>query len=140
MKKLTIISLIFFACATMQSIPIDDRSTIIDADFNIVFKAVISCFTENGYVINNMDKELGLIDTDYKSGSAWAALFAGDTRTKMNAILTSVDSTKTKVTLTITSEEKELFGGWRAKNITGGSAKEVYNQYLQIIKEKSQTK
>ncbi len=138
MKRLILFVLVSIVinCATMQSIPIEDRSRILNASYDITFGTTAAFFNEKGFTLKTIDKESGLIDTDYQGGSAWAAVFSGTNyRTKINAFFRREDQNRTKLTLTISTEQKQAFGGWQASTFTTGQALKTYNEYFdEIIK------
>lgn len=128
-----------FACAaSLQQIPIDKRARVINATYNSTFKASIDWFTERGYLIKSMDKEMGIIDTDYKMASGIAnALMGANMRTKVNALLSKIDKNQTKLVLTMVYEEKKAFGGWQASSMLSSDANKLYDTYFTEIEKRA---
>lgn len=134
-KVLPMICIIFLlGCATTQSISIEDRTRTYNASYKKVFQATMKAFNEAGFGIEQADTDMGIITTGYKHGSDLQAMFWGDERTKLNAVISPNDA-GTKVNLTVTLEKKEGISGWRSSSMTEERAKEIYTKYFQMIKE-----
>ena len=131
-----IASIFIFTCATMQSIPLEDRSRIFTTSYDQAFSATSSFLSEKGFTFKTINKEDGLIDTDYKQGSALAAFFIGDKRSKVNVFFYRVDENNTKIALTLVTEQKDVFRGWQAESVTKSEALKFYDVYFTEIENR----
>jgi len=139
MRKLSLIipalvMLILQSCATTQSLPDDVRTKIYNADYDQVFKTVVQTLSDGGYIIQDTDSEMGIINTDYTNNSNWEAFWSGDERTKVNALLKSVNN-GTRVRLTISVQNKTALSGWNSANMSESKAKEYYQKMFEKIGE-----
>lgn len=137
MKKLSLIipalaMLILQSCATTQSLSDDVRTKIYNSDYDQVFKAVVQTLSDGGYIIKNMNSEIGIINTDYTNNSNWEAFWTGDERTKVNALLKPLNN-GTRVRLTISVQNKAAFSGWNSASMTKSQAKEYYQKIFKKI-------
>lgn len=138
MKKLPLIitalvvALILQSCATTQNLPDEVRTKIYNSDYDQVFKAVVQTLSDGGYIIQDTNSEMGIINTDYTHNSNWAAMWTGDERTKVNALLKPLDN-GTSVRLTISVQDKTAFSGWNSANMSESKAKEYYQKLFEKI-------
>jgi hypothetical protein len=133
---------IFFAiaasvcgCATMQSINISNRSQIMDADYATTLKATVDYLNAEAWQITAVDKELGLINTEFKSASSVSTIFGGGERYKLNFSIQKYSDTKTKVIANVLHETKSgghllREGTWAQANMTEKDAIERYEHIL----------
>lgn len=127
----TALALLFLAgCATTQSIPVTDRSYAFEADYNAVFAATARVLVAEGYVLKTIDKDVGLIDTDYKHRSGFT--LKGQQRRKVNALLI-VAGTTTRLTLTMAVEQPNDAGDWQSVPFTTDAALKYYNELFHKI-------
>ncbi len=96
---------------TPQSIPRTDRSYTFEADYDAVFGVTVRVLVADGYVLKTIDKDVGLIDTDYKHRSGFT--LKGRQRRKVNALLAEVGS-GTRLTFTVAVEQPNDAGTGRA--------------------------
>jgi hypothetical protein len=133
MKKFNQIIICFFslfliialyACGglTSTSVSIEDRARIYSSSYTDVFKAVLAYCSSNGYAIQIIDKELGIIQTDYKSRGG----IMKEGRIKLNFTLSKFDDNKTKVVLIARIEEQDKIGNWHADQSLSGAWEDVY--------------
>jgi len=124
-------ALLLAGCATTTSIPADQRTRTYDAPKDEVFSAVVMSFTEYGFGIQRSNQSGGLITTSYKTSSALQAALTGQSRLRYNAVVRG-DSSRSRVRLTITAQEKSL-GGWQAMSMTSGDAEGMYEKAFKAI-------
>ena len=128
---LLFLALLFVGCATTTSIPADQRTRTYDAPKNDVFSAVVASFTEYGFGIQRSNQSGGIITTSYKTSSGLQAALTGQSRLRYNAVVRG-DSSRSRVRLTITAQEKSL-AGWQAMSMTSGDAEEMYEKAFKAI-------
>ena len=125
------LALLFVAgCATTQSIPRTDRSYTFEADYDAVFGVVVRVLVADGYVLKTIDKDVGLIDTDYKHRSGFT--LKGRQRRKVNALLAEAGS-GTRLTFTVAVEQPNDAGDWQSVPFTTASAMKYYNELFEKI-------
>lgn len=135
MKKYFLL-IILTACATMQTVNIENRSRIYDADYNRVLKAIISYCNEYSFPVNYVNENLGIITTDYRENDGTSKLLIGNYRTKLNYNVSKIDENKTKVVVHINYEEQGTFGAWKQATLTESKAIEIYETVLNRINER----
>jgi uncharacterized lipoprotein len=128
---LLLAALLLAGCATTTSIPADQRTRTYDAPKNEVFSAVVASFTEYGFGIQRSNQSGGIITTSYKTSSGLQAALTGQSRLRYNAVVRG-DSSRSRVRLTITAQEKSL-GGWQAMSMTSGDAEGMYEKAFKAI-------
>lgn len=129
---LILIAFVISSCATTQNISTDVRTETFNSDYNNTFKAVVQTLSNDGYAISNADSDTGIINTDYSNASTLEALFTGDRRTKVNAILSEQNS-GTQVRLTISIQKKAALTGWQSATMTKSNAREYYEELFNRI-------
>jgi len=130
---LLLAALLLAGCATTTSIPADQRTRTYDAPKNEVFSAVVASFTEYGFGIQRSNQSGGIITTSYKTSSGLQAALTGQSRLRYNAVVRG-DSSRSRVRLTITAQEKSL-GGWQAMSMTSGDVEEMYEKAFKAIEK-----
>jgi len=128
---LLLAALLLIGCATTTSIPADQRTRTYDAPKNEVFSAVVASFTEYGFGIQRSNQSGGIITTSYKTSSGLQAALTGQSRLRYNAVVRG-DSSRSRVRLTITAQERSL-GGWQAMSMTSGDAEGMYEKAFKAI-------
>jgi len=128
---LLLAALLLAGCATTTSIPASQRTRTYDAPKNEVFSAVVASFTEYGFGIQRSSQSGGIITTSYKTSSGLQAALTGQSRLRYNAVVRG-DSSRSRVRLTITAQEKSL-GGWQAMSMTSGDAAGMYEKAFKAI-------
>jgi len=128
---LLLAALLLAGCATTTSIPASQRTRTYDAPKNEVFSAVVASFTEYGFGIQRSNQSGGIITTSYKISSGLQAALTGQSRLRYNAVVHG-DSSRSRVRLTITAQEKSL-AGWQAMSMTSGDAEEMYEKAFKAI-------
>jgi len=128
---LLLAALLLAGCATTTSIPADQRTRTYDAPKNEVFSAVVASFTEYGFGIQRSNQSGGIITTSYKTSSGLQAALTGQSRLRYNAVVRG-DSSRSRVRLTITAQEKSL-AGWQAMSMTSGDAEGMYEKAFKAI-------
>lgn len=134
MKKYFLL-IILTACATMQTINVENRSRIYNADYNKVLKAILSYCNEYSFPITYVNENLGIINTDYKE-NAGASKILGNYRYKLNYNISKIDDNKTKVVINANYEVQGAFGTWTQSNMSENQAKELYETLLNRINER----
>ena len=117
-------------CATTQSIPVTDRTYTFDADYDAVFGATARVLVADGYVLKTIDRDVGLIDTDYKHRSGFT--LKGKQRRKVNALLIVV-GTATRLTFTMAVEQPNDEGDWQSVPFTTDAALKYYDELFEKI-------
>ena len=130
---LFLFSLIFAGCATMQTIDVSNRQHTYDKAYLDVFRAAVDYCNQESFAITQMDKELGVINTDFKENDGTSKFFLGNRRVKLNFSLRSINETSTKVIAIISAEEQGAFGSWEQTTMTEGEAIDYYNKVFDGI-------
>jgi len=128
---LLLAALLLASCATTTSIPASQRTHTYDAPKNEVFSAVVASFTEYGFGIQRSNQSGGIITTSYKTSSGLQAALTGQSRLRYNAVVRG-DSSRSRVRLTITAQQKSL-AGWQAMSMTSGDAEGMYEKAFSAI-------
>ena len=99
----------FVTCATVGSLTQEEREEMQTATFNAAytqtFTAVVDVLEDAGWFISNVDKEVGIITTDWLEGpiNFEEELFhGGGIRRKMSANIDALEEGTTKVKLRYT--------------------------------------
>lgn len=124
---------LFAGCATTKSISQNQRTQVYDAPYEQVFKAAVQAFSQEGYSIEQADSETGVINTGYTTNSTLAAAFVGNSRTKLNAVVSEAGSTRTEIMLNITAQKKSAFQGWQAQSMSKSKAQGMYDEWFTRI-------
>ncbi len=98
MKKIMISMLCFglLGCATIKPISYEERQRNYTANFDTVWSASIQMLTQENFPIKSMDKENGLIQTDYGKNTmqdSWMSY----ARCSLNLFISSIDKDNTIV-------------------------------------------
>ncbi|MFB6098930.1 MAG: hypothetical protein ABEK84_07455 [Salinibacter sp.] len=121
------LSVVLFACATTEGLPIEDRRRTFEAEKDSVISAIVTTLTEEGYQIEQVDRQTGLIITDTRKTFGF---LSGLDRTSVTARIQG-EGGQTQVTLTISSEQEGgLMPGSRMR---AGEAREVYDKLFRSI-------
>jgi hypothetical protein len=149
MKKIIYLSIIFAiltamiltGCATMQSIDVNARSRTFDADYSATLKAAVDYLNSDGWQIASVDKDLGLINTEFKSVSGLASILSGEERYKINFSIQKQSAAQTKVIANMLHEKKSggnefKSGEWTQANMTEEKAIDKYNEILDGVQLK----
>lgn len=128
---LGVAALLGSGCFTTQSIPVEDRTRVYEAEYDQVFAAVVSVLTANGYVLKTVDPDIGLLDTDYLHRSGFSLL--GKQRRKVN-VLFKDEQRGVRVTLTVAAEEPNDEGDWQGQPLTEKYARKYYSDLFADIR------
>jgi len=125
-------------CSTMQSIDVNARSRTFDSEYTTTLKAAIDYLNADGWQIATVDKDLGIINTEFKSASGLSAMLSGEERYKMNFSVQKQSSTQTKVIANMLYEKKTTgdaskSGGWVQATMTENEATAKYDEILSGI-------
>jgi hypothetical protein len=125
----------------MQSIDVNARSRTFDADYATTLKAAIDYLNADGWQIATVDKDLGIINTEFKSASGLSAILSGEERYKMNFSIQKQSPTQTKVIANMLYEKKTSgnafkSGEWVQATMTEKEATDKYNEILSGIQSK----
>jgi hypothetical protein len=127
--------IIFFGCSTMQTLNVSDRQHTFNAPYMKVFRAALNYCSEESFAVLLADKELGIINTDYKE-AAVTEIFFGKSRAKINFTIKKIDSTETNIILIVSAEEQGDYGNWSQMTLTEGQAKDYYQKIFEGIESK----
>lgn len=132
-------------CATIKPLSYEDRQHIYAANLDTVWSESIEMLTQESFPIKSMDKENGLIQTDYNKNQikdSWMS-FA---RYSLNLLITSIDKDNTRVVINPQYEAylpgyisstaygpKVDSGEWVPKN---DKDKMLIDKYFKILDEK----
>lgn len=132
-----LLSVVLFGCATTQSIDQSKRTRTFEADYLSTFKASLDYFNERGFAVAMVDKDLGIINTDYRENDGVAKFFLGNYRAKINLSLRAIpDKTQTKIIATISAEKMEsnIFQSrWVQATMGEGEAADYYTKVFNGI-------
>lgn len=136
-----LIVLTLVSCSTMQSIDVNARSRTFDADLTTTLKAAVDYLNADGWQIATVDKDLGIINTEFKSVSGLASILSGEERYKMNFSIQKQSPTQTKVIANMLYEKKSggnvsKSGEWTQANMTESTATDKYKEILNGIQSK----
>jgi Tfp pilus assembly protein PilX len=136
-----LIVLTLVSCSTMQSIDVNARSRTFDADLTTTLKAAVDYLNADGWQIATVDKDLGIINTEFKTVSGLASILSGEERYKMNFSIQKQSPTQTKVIANMLYEKKSggnvsKSGEWTQANMTESTATDKYKEILNGIQSK----
>jgi NAD(P)H-dependent FMN reductase len=116
--------IIFYSCGglTSQSVALENRTRIFSNSYTDVFKAIVDFCNREGFAIQTVDKELGILQTDYKSSGG----IMTEGRIKLNFTLSKFEENQTKVVLIAVIEEQDKRGNWHADQSLTGAWEDVY--------------
>lgn len=122
--------LIFAGCTTLHSIPLEERSRLVNAPYDATFRAAMEALVEAGYGIASTDKDVGLIVTEY-------AITDPPFRMRSNIMLAQENGGQTRVTLRfdynyVTTEGQVVEAPLRTER-----AKRLYKQGLDSIESRA---
>ena len=130
MKKLLILLLTLIGCASK---PLDPsvRTHVYQADYKSTLKAVIAYCQDESLPVLTVDKDLGIVNTDWKNTGG----FMLGNRMKINFSLKD-QTTSTKVILTITTQQQRLngigasasVGDYQERSMPDDEARKAYGQ------------
>lgn len=107
-----------------------------DVNYDIVFNAVISVLEKKDFIIKKIDKESGIIITDYKENiwKAWQeALVAMEARRMVNARVIKINQNQTKVKLNLIHENRRNNTSVWTKAIYRTDSIKEWDDYFQKI-------
>lgn len=134
MKHLYIIPLLFIlGCATTQTLEVSRRSMIYHTDYIATLKGAVDYCTEDGFAILSVDKDLGILNTDFKETGGLVKILGGGWRWKINLSFIELADTITKVISIISTEKQGSFGRWEQATMTGDRAEEFYTDVFRGI-------
>jgi hypothetical protein len=125
----------------MQSIDVNARSRTFEADYTTTLKAAVDYLNAEGWQIATVDKELGIVNTEFKSISGLSAILSGQERYKMNFSIQKQSPAQTRVIANMLYEKKTggnaySSGEWVQATMTEKEAIEKYNEILSGIQSK----
>lgn len=122
------------SCASTKNVPVSVRTNIYNADYNSTFKAIVQTLSKKGYIVKDINTNMGIINTGFTHNSHLAAFLVGNKRVKINALVSKAKN-GTKVRLTITVQKKAGIYGWRRASMTKSKAREYYQTIFKKIGE-----
>jgi len=155
--KILCFVVMFFLCGCATTSSVSDTEPIqntfeINKPFNSVWKAIVATFAEHSYPIKAIEKDSGLITTDFivfadgimaddeiKGISKRPSLFMGTWtggRYTISIYAQQIDSkiTKIKITPHIEAYESNLSNSWHTCNSKGVLEKEIYDFIMDKLK------
>lgn len=150
MKRMlyVLIMIVFSTCATVGSLTQEEREEMqtatFDASYTQTFNAVVDVLEDAGWFIGSVDREIGLITTDWLDGpiSFEEELLVGSgIRRKMSANIDALGDGQTKVKLRYIVQTYDtgsgcLSGpGWRGteEEVIVDDARKAYKKYFDAI-------
>lgn len=130
-KYLPLLFLLLSACATMQTIQIESRSRVYEHNFQKALKAVVRYCSEQSFAISFIDKEIGIVNTEYKISDKLSNAFGNSMRIKLNFVLSEIGN-KTKIVVNSSFEVNDGFG-WSQANLSEEEAVHAYEVVLDKI-------
>ena len=140
--------LILSTCATVGSLSEEEREAMqtatFDASYAQTFNAVIDVLEDAGWFIGNVDREVGIVTTEWLEGPISfeeEIFFGGGVRRKMSANIDALEEDKTKVKLRYIAQTRDPGGGclggggWRGTEgeVNVDAAREAYKKYFDAI-------
>lgn len=127
--------LIIGGCASTQSLDVEERTRSYGGVTKTQYiQSAINYFNEEGMPIDNIDRELGIVNTDYIHADAWESAMLGDSRTKINLSISETEQ-GVRVVANMVYERKETFGGWRQASLFGSTARSMYDDVFEGIEK-----
>lgn len=129
----------FTSCATsVYTLPEAEREGVTWVEYyneyDDVYSASINVLQDDGYIIENTDRETGLIVTDWRqSESITQRILIGDSRIKYNINLREVSDNATRVTINLQRQTQGGFGGWEQQKVTRQNAEELLSPIFESI-------
>lgn len=127
---------VLVGCSTTQSLPVEDRSRTYDVAYDIAFDAIVTSLVEQGYAIEDADKDQGLINTDFllqQSLASW--LRGGTSRMKVSALVRDTEAGVRVVLNLALQDADEAFTGpnYSSRNLTARKARQLYTLLFEHI-------
>lgn len=133
----TLFIAILMGCATTQSLPIEYRSRTYDVAYDVAFDAVVLALAEQGYAIEEANKDQGIISTDFLLEESFLGFLAGPSRIKVNGLVRDSES-GVRVMLTIAVQDSDLDGpggNYSTRNLTTNRARDYYDNLFMHIED-----
>lgn len=120
------------SCSSMQSLDISYRTRSYDQDYLKVFKACLDYCNYKGIAVKYVDKELGIIDTDFKEKdpefTRGILSILSESRIKINFSVKEKDN-ETQLVVNASIEDLEgSDGSWRQVNLSESEARDYYDK------------
>ncbi|MBU2567709.1 MAG: hypothetical protein KJ967_02905 [Elusimicrobia bacterium] len=151
MSKIILLFLFLQGCATMSHLPPEQRREIQERKFSEkyekVFKAVVRTLEDKGYILDKVDKETGLISTEWSATPDYSKQFLvfGKIRGKFTAHIERLDKNNTLVRLNFSLQERPVTykegkttyddTSWDDEDLDVDRAKKYYKTYFDSIQE-----
>ncbi|MDE2957052.1 MAG: hypothetical protein OXU68_08625 [Bacteroidota bacterium] len=128
--------LIVVGCSTTQSIPIEDRSRTYDVSYDVAFDAVVLALAEQGYAVEEANKEQGGINTDFllqESFLSW--LSSSASRMKVTSLVRDTEAgVRVMLTIALQDSDPEATGpNYSSRNLRASQARRVYDSLFAHI-------
>jgi len=117
----------------MQSIPPSKRTKVYNYDYITTFQAVLSYCNDVSFAVTMADKDLGIINTDFKENEGTSKFFFGNFRAKLNFYLKKQSESSIQVIINASGERQGAFGSWTQSTMTEQQAIELYQQIFSGI-------
>jgi len=138
---MSVLAVLVCGCATMQTIDISSRSRIMNADYTTTLQAAVDYLNSEGWQIATVDREFGLVNTEFKSSSDLGSIFFGGERYKLNLSIQRFSADQTRVIANMLHETKSHGhllgeGSWVQARLTEDDAVEQYYHLLSGLEAK----
>jgi len=126
------IALLLVGCATTEGLPVEDRRRAFEVERDSLISAVVTTLSEEGYQIDELDRQTGLIATDTRKTFGY---LSGLDRTSVTGRVRSTGgqsgAPRSRLTLTISTEQEG--GIMPGSRMTGSQAREIYDNLFRSI-------
>jgi len=129
---LLVMLMMVVGCATTQTLNVQKRTRVYNADYVTVFKAAVDFCNANAFPIIMVDKDLGILNTGFKENDGVSKFFVGDKRTSFSLSIRECTDGTTVIAI-ISCEEKTLFGGWSQQTGLSSDAEALYESLFDKI-------
>lgn len=124
-----LLAFVFTGCATsVYTLPDSEKNGIVQKTYNHsfdeLFTASINVLTDEGWSIQNSDRESGLIITDWNSNGGFEAFLVGNRRDKVNLRITKESNSENMVFVNVTRETQSGLSGWNKVTISKAMAED----------------
>jgi len=112
-------------CTTTQNIPVEHRKKVYTESKDSLFTAISSVLSDEGYIIETIDREVGLIVTKPKTGAF---------RRKVQANVNALSNNRSEVILTLQVEYYTQTG--TSSSVPGDFGRSEYDRWFERIESR----
>lgn len=140
-RPLLFFPFLLVGCVTTQSLPVEDRSRTYDLDNDLVFDATVQALNEQGFAINDAEKDEGIINTDYWSPrNRLVPFLPGTTRMKVSVLISEVpNGTQALINIDAIKEETLAIDGLLAstssRKMSPDAARRYYQEFFDSLED-----